>query len=104
MKADEIIFYELNFIKMKKVIIRIAATALLVGGLAFNFVLSSNNGAEQNFDLNAITNSSVAQAEYCFGCPGSVANYKLVLRAPDYSCTYCIPYSGWTCHPLNQSC
>jgi len=55
---------------MKKSILKITTVALLIGGLAFNFVLSSNNGAEQNFDLKQMIRMNIAQGEgtYEGGC------------------------------------
>ncbi len=55
---------------MRKSILKISAVALLIGGLAFNFVLSSNKSAEQNFDLKQMIRMNIAQGEgtYRGGC------------------------------------
>ena len=74
---------------MKKVIIRTAAAALLVGGLLFNFGLNSINSNNELDSLAVIANVSVAQAEdgtypCMYGCyangQGCLCNYWW----PDY--------------------
>lgn len=59
---------------MKKTIIRIAAAALLVGGLAFNFSLNNTNSNNDLVSLGVIANISVAQTENPW-CPnGCIEN------------------------------
>lgn len=54
---------------MKKTIIRIAAAALLVGGLMFNFGLSNSNSDNELVTLKVVANTAVAQGEINPDCP-----------------------------------
>lgn len=69
---------------MKKIIIRIAAVTLLIGGLAFNFALNNMNSGNQNFDLEQMIKANKAHGEdggyICWptssGCPGDYDSQK----------------------------
>jgi len=62
---------------MKKIIIRIAAVVLLIGGIAFNFGLSNTNNNEL-VGLDMVAKLSVAQANINPKCPnGCVSGNSL---------------------------
>jgi len=54
--------------KMKKTILKIAAVALLVGGLAFNITINKTSNNNMLTSLKTISGISVAQAETTANC------------------------------------